>query len=508
MIATDVREVSIYRNGCIVRRGARVHLSEGIQSLEIAGLNSPQGMGINSDSVRLFVPEGIAGTNVQVENPDQEDIRKATAELQSRIQRIENEIEILNIQHDLWTDNSNFTANNSATVEGISSYIEKLPERLEGIYEKTEGLKKELDGLKKEMNDTLLGLNQQYVKADLTAEKEGDYPIEITYFVQGAYWVPFYEIHTQEDSEDITIKLRSRITQNTSEDWKGVRLNLYSSDPSLSGTIPTLHPSYLNFETPRIQRNAFGSRKASAPMMQASRAVMEEAEACYDEEPMEMMGAAMNMSAVSFGGANVNNDETAVEYVLDGTWDIAKGKEIICDLTVQNISSRYHVITVPKMDTDAYLAAEVATSDIEQLYDTEAAIYIKGAFMGNAWISPDLSKDTYDISLGKDETVKVERKQVRKYTSNVLLKGQKKTELEYEITLTSRKPRAAQVTVLDQIPVSNDKTIIVEKDDISGAEFDEKTGQVKWEFSLEGGEKAVKKLSYNVSYPKDKTIIL
>ena len=128
--------------------------------------------------------------------------------------------------------------------------------------------------------------------------------------------------------------------------------------------------------------------------------------------------------------------------------------------------------------------------------------------MGNAWISPDLSKDTYDISLGKDETVKVERKQVRKYTSNILLKGQKKTELEYEITLTSRKPRAAQVTVLDQIPVSNDKSIIVEKDDISGAEFDEKTGQVKWEFSLEGGEKAVKKLSYNVSYPKDKTIIL
>lgn len=508
MISTDIKEVSIYRNGCIVRRGGTVHLQEGIQSIEIAGLAAPAGKQVSSDSVRLFVAEGVAGTNVQVENPDQDEIRKATAELQDAIKKKENEIEVLGIQHDLWTDNSNFTANNSATVEGISSYIEKLPERLEGIYEKTEKLNKELTELREELNKKYTELRQQYVKADLTATAEGDYPIEISYFVQGASWFPFYEIHTQEDTEDITVKLRCRISQNTTEDWKGVKLSLYSTDPSISGTIPVLRPSYLNFEVRRQANRAFGSMKmAGAPMMEASRAAFEE-EVCDAEAPMEAMGAAMNMSAVSWGGADVNNDDTAVEYVLGGTWDIGKGKEIICDLTSQNVKSRYHVITVPKMDTSAYLAAEVATADIEQLYDTEASIYIKGAFMGNAWISPDLSKDTYDISLGKDETVKVERKQVRKYTSNVLLKGQKKTELEYEITVTSRKPRPTLVTVIDQVPVSNDKTIIVENDELSSGEFDEKTGQVKWEFTLDAQEKAVRKLAYSVSYPKDKSIVL
>ncbi|MBO4360844.1 MAG: mucoidy inhibitor MuiA family protein [Eubacteriaceae bacterium] len=508
MIGTDIKEVSIYRNGCIVRRGATVHLEAGIQSIEIAGLNAPNGMQVSSDSVRLFVPEGISGTNVQVENPDADDIRKATAELQDGIRKKENEIEVLSIQKELWTDNSNFTANNSATVEGISAYIEKLPERLESIYAKTEKLTKELTQLKEDLGKRTTELRQQLVRADLTAAQPGDYPIEITYFVQGASWTPFYEIHTEEDSEDITVKLRCRIVQITNEDWKGVKLSLYSTDPSLSGTIPTLRPSYLNFEVQRPTTQRFAAAKMSRNVSyEAARAVMDE-EVCDEEAPMEMMGAGMMMNQVSFGGAQVNNDDTAVEYVLGGTWDLAKGKEIICDLTSQTVKSRYHVITVPKIDTCAYLAAEVATSDIEQLYDTEASIYIKGAFMGNAWISPDPSKDTYDISLGKDETVKVERKQTRKYTQNVLLKGQKKTELEYEITVTSRKPRTTQLTVLDQIPVSNDKAIIVENDELSSGEFDEKTGQVKWEISLESGEKAVKKLAYSVSYPKDKRVIL
>ena len=126
--------------------------------------------------------------------------------------------------------------------------------------------------------------------------------------------------------------------------------------------------------------------------------------------------------------------------------------------------------------------------------------------MGKVYLAVDLTKEKYDISLGKDETIKVKRTQVRKHTSNVLLKAQKKTEYEFEINVNSTKPKACEVTVLDQIPVSQDKSIVIERKDISSAVYKEETGELKWDFSIEPGASKRLKLAYDVAWPKDKTI--
>ena len=122
------------------------------------------------------------------------------------------------------------------------------------------------------------------------------------------------------------------------------------------------------------------------------------------------------------------------------------------------------------------------------------------------FINADLTKDTYDISLGRDESVRVKREQKKKYTSSVLLKGQKKTEYEYQIKVTSAKNKVCRLTLIDQVPVSQDKTIVVERENISGGSFDEKSGQVKWDFDLGPSETRTFDLSYSVAWPKDKSL--
>ena len=126
--------------------------------------------------------------------------------------------------------------------------------------------------------------------------------------------------------------------------------------------------------------------------------------------------------------------------------------------------------------------------------------------MGNIYLNADLSKETYDISLGRDESIRLKREQKKRYTSNVLLKNRKKTEFGYEIKVTSAKNKPCQITLLDQIPVSQDKTITVEKDNISGGTLNENNGEVKWEFELQPAETKQVDLYYTVSWPKDKTI--
>ena len=58
----------------------------------------------------------------------------------------------------------------------------------------------------------------------------------------------------------------------------------------------------------------------------------------------------------------------------------------------------------------------------------------------------------------------------------------------------------------DQVPVSNDKTIEVSVDNISGAEHDAQTGKLKWNIDLEKMETVKKTVAYTVAYPKDKVV--
>jgi len=60
--------------------------------------------------------------------------------------------------------------------------------------------------------------------------------------------------------------------------------------------------------------------------------------------------------------------------------------------------------------------------------------------------------------------------------------------------------------VFDQIPISDDKSIVVEKNEISGAKLEEDTGILRYDFDLEGGASKSMKIAYSVAWPKDKTI--
>ena len=228
------------------------------------------------------------------------------------------------------------------------------------------------------------------------------------------------------------------------------------------------------------------------------------------EETAEMEGMVVDEEApmydVSSSYGTSTKEDTMTEYELSGLWDISSGKEISVDIETKTIPCRYHVVAIPKLDDCAYLAAEVDTSSIEELLSTNAKVYHKGTYIGEIWLNPDLNEDKYDISLGRDETVRLKREQKKRYTSNVLLKNQKKTEYEYELKVTSAKDKTCSVTLIDQLPVSMDKTITVEADNISGAKKEEDSGKLTWEFELEPSSGKTFTLAYTICWPKDRQL--
>ena len=75
---------------------------------------------------------------------------------------------------------------------------------------------------------------------------------------------------------------------------------------------------------------------------------------------------------------------------------------------------------------------------------------------------------------------------------------------EYKIVVTSRKEEAVPVTVTDQIPVSDEKTITVDAVELSNGKLEAGTGLIRWDLELEPKETKTLKLAYNVAWPKDK----
>jgi len=76
-------------------------------------------------------------------------------------------------------------------------------------------------------------------------------------------------------------------------------------------------------------------------------------------------------------------------------------------------------------------------------------------------------------------------------------KGAKNAKIGFLINKNSK----IRIIVEDQFPLSEKKTIEVERLDFSKAKLDTKTGKLIWELDLEPNEKQVVSYKYSVKYP-------
>ncbi len=74
------------------------------------------------------------------------------------------------------------------------------------------------------------------------------------------------------------------------------------------------------------------------------------------------------------------------------------------------------------------------------------------------------------------------------------------------IDIKNRKSQVVNLIVQDQLPISTNNDITVEKQEISKAQLDETNGILIWKISLQPNEQKKLVLKYQVKYPKNKPI--
>lgn len=320
--------------------------------------------------------------------------------------------------------------------------------------------------------------------------------LEISYMVTNAGWNTAYNLRAENISNPISLEQQANVFQTTGEEWKNVKLTLNSGNPSLPGTKPQLNPWYLYTYNDYPTRNYKKSKESYSKIMQDAGG-----ENASYEEPKPSQTAA--------DYTNININATSFEFQINLPYTISSdGKTTVVDIQQYTLPATYEYYCAPKIDPTAFLIAKVTGWDAYNLLSGNIQLYFEGTYVGESFIDINQTNDTLDISLGRDAKVVVERKKQKELNSKNLIGSSKKIDIAWEISIRNTKKTPITILVEDQIPISNDKEIEVEKGEISNAIYDETKGSLKWLFTLDAADTKKMNFSYNVKYPKTKILYL
>ncbi len=299
------------------------------------------------------------------------------------------------------------------------------------------------------------------VTVDLEARAATEAEIELTYHVAGASWRPLYDLALE--GERLNVSYLAEITQSSGEDWPEVALVLsttrqgQSQDPARAEPLvhrpsaatagsrapPMLRAaSMANESAPRARRAGRGGLCRGGRHRQAAR----------EDEAGE--NAPRPRSAESESGAGFTY---TVARPLAVPADGDPHKTLVAQFDADAVLD---YLTVPVLAPEAYLRATV-TNGALLLLPGRARIFHGAQFVGETRLDTVAPGEEFEVQLGVDDQIKVERKLRRRSTSKALLGGTRTIDIAYEITVDNHHDRQATVSVHDHIPVSTDGDIKV-----------------------------------------------
>ena len=201
--------------------------------------------------------------------------------------------------------------------------------------------------------------------------------------------------------------------------------------------------------------------------------------------------------------------QTSVQFEVAQPYSIASdGKQLSVEIAEHQLTAEYKYFAVPKLRQDAFLTASVTGFSDLNLLSGEANIFFEGTYLGKTLIDMENANDTLSISLGADKDILVKRIQQKGQNEKTFSGATSKATRAYFIEVLNRKSKPINLTIQDQIPVSNSSDVVVTAQELSGATVENATGMLEWNLSLISNIKKTVEMKYQVKYPRNKFVNL
>lgn len=337
---------------------------------------------------------------------------------------------------------------------------------------------------------------------DVIADAATPASINVNYYVASASWTPIYDLRTDGVESPIKLTYKALVHQNTGADWKDVRLTLSTGNPHQSFTIPTLNTWWLG------QYN-YGYNKKDKRSMENDDSKM-----MLSKKSADVYGNAGPTSAVTLEDAELNTNYTTMtdnyvqtEFEIKLPYTIpSDNKTHIVVVMNKELPTKYVYKAVPKLDMNAYLTARVTGWEDMNLLPGQATLFFAGTYVGQTYLNSVETNDTLSLTLGQDKSIVIKREKQKDKIKEKMLDNDKLYTYAYEILVKNGNAKNIEIEIQDQLPLSNNKQVVIQKENVSGADYNENTGVLTWKNSIKAKDNKKINFSYTIKAPKEMPI--
>ncbi|HKB16757.1 MAG TPA: mucoidy inhibitor MuiA family protein, partial [Planctomycetota bacterium] len=437
-LETKIASVTVYGDRALVVRKGEAELADGVRRFTIGKLPA----GVSDDSVRLKVGRGAMVVGVEVRQKTDreaasaafEELRRKRAEVARALDAAKDEVATLEAAREYITALRAASAEkiSKGMVEGaldpakwgdglkfVSSNLTENAKDLREARYRTAGLQEELAALDQKIGSVQGGQLVPYKEAvvSIAAGGTGKAPVEVEYLIGGAGWRPVYDLRAAEDFSGVALAYRAAVRQRTGEDWGEVEMTLSTARPQLGASPPPLQTMRLVVAPPpgAEERRAFPPAAAAGKARGEEKVrALRDAEGLVaaDEAKLELDSlapAAPSEAAVEERGISIQFHVPRAETVP------ADGEEHVVLVSESTIDVRPEHSATPKSAARVFLKGKAKNTTAFPILAGIASVYFGPDFVGRAPLRDIRPGEEFDLFLGQDPGVTVERKKVKEF---------------------------------------------------------------------------------------------
>ena len=505
-VPTKIKDVTIYLSGASLSCVADAKIPAGVSTVTLTDLPTA----ISEESIQLegvgdFVINNVLYRVTQDKTPKGDSLTKIKQELEDKIAVLKytkdvyaNEIEILNANREIKGANSNLsTVELDKVLKFYQSEMLKLKENIRKTDKSIAELNTELSRINSELAP-YRNRTKGEVEVNVSSTKAQNIKLGMSYYVNCAYWMPFYEARVEDVNKDISMAYKAKVYQSSGYDWDNVKVTLSTGNPTQNGTVPTLNKWILREHQPQVRYSKANLKMAAAESV------------AYEMEMDEAAAASKSAMSNVARGIRTTTDEkmTTIEFVIDELFSVkSQQNDAMLTINTNNLPAEYVYRCVPKLDRNAYLLAKITDFAKYNFLSGDVTLYLGGKYVGTSYLNIAQTTDTLKLSLGQDKGIMVERTLSDEFNKKSTIGKNYKQTAMWNISVRNNKSTNVKIEILDNLPVSGSSSITVSNMSYDGATLDDKN-IATWNLDLKPSETKNLKLSYTVTYPKTMSLNL
>jgi uncharacterized protein (TIGR02231 family) len=519
MLEAPITAVTVFRDGARVQRSGTVSMTQGTQAVVIGGLPAS----VDPASVRVAARgPGLTLLTVEVHHGYRTDpLRDETARLRAEAERCRDAVQALDDEDAAVQARLDFlghlsgaaaTALARAVGFGRASHddLAQMAGHLSGdtgdalgrrrdIAARSPPARRELEAAERRLDEAEQRAGQPAAYTDVSAILEAgaaaEAEVEFSYHVSGASWRPLYDLTL--DGEQLAVSYLAEVTQQTGEDWPAVALVLATTRSGRYQGLPELDPWYIGKAPalppaiPRMTHRAmaFTASSPTGAAGQAGGQADRPEAAVLMAEPSDAVGAGL-----------VYRVQRPLAVPADGGPHKTSIGRFGLDAALDHLA-------VPALAAEAYLRATVTNTSPLLLLPGPARVFHGPQFVGETSLPTVAAGEEFELQLGVDDQIRVERALRRRSTGKAVIGGTRTIDVGYEITVENHRAGKTKVSVHDRIPVSTEAEIRVRLRETSPAPAKQTDlGELTWELALNGGQEATVRYRFTVEHPAQVTV--